>query len=109
MVDLSPAVFDWIKAAYGPEANAGTDADEYRAAAIFGVNFALDHLKKTLDGHHVTVDEIHFHACHSDPGCVAFAAAHATWNALGDDGFDHPSLASSGVHFLHTLWPRSNR
>ncbi len=98
---MSPGVFDWMKQAYGPDAKEGSDADEYRAAALFGVTFALNHLNQMQDKVCVTVLEIGFHPCHSDPKCAAFAACHATWIALEDDGLDHPWLDSDGIHFVN--------
>ncbi len=99
MVDVSPGVFDWMKQAYGPDAKAGTDADEYREAAVYGVNFAINHVEQPRDSIRVTVLEIGFHPCHSDPKCAALAACRATWIAIGDVGLNHPWLESDGVHF----------
>ena len=96
---LATDVFAWLKEDYGPDAWEWRCCDEYREGALFGVRFALSHLAQPTSWILVNVDQIRAHPAHSDGNCVAFAACHATWRALGDPGVNHPRLEPGGVVF----------
>ena len=84
LVHLSPDVFAWLKQAYGPGAWEWPACDEYRQAALDGVLFALENASPPAPEHSsVVVEEIRVHPAHSTARHVTFAAAHATWQALG--------------------------
>lgn len=96
---LATDVFAWLKEDYGPDAWEWRCCDEYRAGALFGVRFALSHTVQPTSGILANVVQIRAHPAHSDGDCVAFAACHATWQALGDPGVNHPRLSPDGVVF----------
>ena len=83
-VHLSPDVFAWLKQDYGPGAWEWPACDEYRQAAPAGVRFAMENASPPAPEHaSVRVEEIRVHPAHSTAQHVTFAAAHATWQALG--------------------------
>lgn len=93
-VHLSPDVFAWLKQAYGPGAWEWPACDAYRQAARDGVLFALENAAPPAPEHaSVRVEEIHVHPAHSTARHVTFAAAHATWQALGLQPTRVPPLA----------------
>jgi hypothetical protein len=101
LVEVGPNPFGWLKAAYGPDATEWRDCDEFRAAAVRGVRFALAHTQQAIDSNTigVVVTEISGGPADICPGSVAFAACHATWQALGVAGRDEPRIGGREVVF----------
>jgi hypothetical protein len=85
-------VFAWVKEAYGPNAFAYRDSDDFRGAAKLGAQHALHNLSSSSTLQHVRVVEIHVTTVDSTRSAVAFAACFAVWNALGDTGTNAPML-----------------
>lgn len=88
-VVVSPDVFVWLKDEYGPDAFEWPACDDYRAGAVFGVEYALAHLERAASRTTITVLRIRVSAADSTREDVVLAACHATWKALGDAGRDH--------------------
>jgi hypothetical protein len=96
---VATGAFAWLKEDYGPNAYEWSFCDEYREGALFGARYALAHLAQPTSEVLVNILQIRAHPAHSDRDCVAFAACHATWQALGDLGLNHPRLESDRVVF----------
>jgi hypothetical protein len=80
VVTLADSVFAWLKDAYGPHAWEWSVCESYRRAAMEGVELALQSA-----AHEASICIACIHAIPADTNfeCVVFAAAHATFQAIG--------------------------
>ena len=100
-VEVGPSVFAWLKDVYGPNAWEWSVCDDFRAAAVRGVGFALTYAQQPIDPATIAVVVTQILAAPADTcsGSVAFAACHATWQALGVAGRNAPRLVGREVVF----------
>jgi hypothetical protein len=93
-VQVSPSVFAWLKDVYGPHAWEWSVCDAYRAAAVSGATFALQHIagRDDIPEARVVIDRIHAAPADTSPDDVVYATVLAVWKALGVDGSTQPVL-----------------
>lgn len=80
-VAVSENVFAWLKEDYGPNAWEWPVCDQYRQAALDGVNFALDNSSPAVEAS-ILIECIRAAPADSSTETIAYAAAQATWRAL---------------------------
>jgi hypothetical protein len=95
MVELGGNEFAWLKDEYGPDAWEWGCCDQFRAGALRGARYALDHVadRTGFESLLVSITTIHATVVDTTESDVAYAACHATWDALGQTGVDPPELA----------------
>lgn len=98
-ISVAPDAFAWLKLEHGPDAHEGPAQDDYRAGAVFGVEYAFAHLTRPSAPASCSVTFIRTSPVDTDRDAVAAAACHATWKALGDGGSHHPEFGAQGVTF----------
>ena len=101
VAEVSPNAFAWLKDVYGPDAWEWPVCDDYRTSALRGVRFALANTVQPVDAGTVAVvvTDIHARPADSCPDSVAFAACHATWQALAVTGRNEPRIVGRKIVF----------
>ncbi|MBN1430330.1 MAG: hypothetical protein JXB07_18310 [Anaerolineae bacterium] len=94
-VVFSGEEFAWLYGIYGSNAMIeGPGFEEDRQAAVWGIDYALQQVQEdwNISDICVVVDRIEFFYVDTTPEGIAFAACHATWDALGIEGVDDAVL-----------------
>lgn len=87
--------FTWLCGEYGSNAVIdGPGFEEDRLAAMWGIEYALQHVPEGWDVSdiRVVVDKIEFLYVDTTPEGIAFAACYATWDVLGVEGVSEAVL-----------------
>lgn len=98
---FSGSEFAWLKDVYGPDAWEWPICGEFREGAVFGVRWAIEHMKDDGAGKfaRTIIERIHAMPADTNRDTVAYAACHATWAALGGRGSVNPSIEEGKVYF----------
>ncbi len=101
VVAVSPIAFAWLKDVYGPDAWEWPVCDEYRAGALRGIAYAVQHTSSPLDHSSLvlTITHIGAHPAHTSAADVAYAACFATWAVCQAQSTDEPYLDDGQVIF----------
>jgi hypothetical protein len=94
---IDPDVFVWRREVYGPEARWGGPCDDALCvAAEEGVRYALECLPDSGGNAHVRVTNIWDSPADTTAPAVKFAAAYATWRAMGHEPTTPPYIDQDG-------------
>ena len=93
----------WVAQGYIEEVSA-EGYDHWKKGAVAGVLFALKELPSLQK--FIAITKIEGLTTDTNPSIVAFASAHAVWNALGHKPSDSAVTQLEGVAF--TSWSRDN-
>jgi hypothetical protein len=96
---VSDSAFAWLHRSYPNASLVSGWHDELVGAATVGINYALEVVGLTGA---VWILEIGYAPADTGPDDVRFAAAFATWDAIGQTPPDLPWIDESGVQFPHT-------
>jgi hypothetical protein len=96
-VEVAPEVFAWLKESYGPDA-CEWPGEGYRAAAVAGAKFALEHIAGQTEKPAVRaiIRRIHTSPVDTSPQDVSNATCMAVWQALGIQGEPLPFPIGNG-------------
>lgn len=98
---FSGSEFAWLKDVYGPDAWEWAICDEFREGAVFGVRWAIEHVRDDGEGKltRTVIERIHAMPADTNRDTVAYAACHATWAALDLCGSIQPSIDAGKISF----------
>jgi hypothetical protein len=93
--------FAWLKEVYGPDAWEWHECDDFRRAALFGIQYALcntQYPQQQAKGC-ITILTIGARLVDTTPETVAYTACLATWKLLNLEGVQVPYIEQQRIHF----------
>jgi hypothetical protein len=107
-IAVADSAFAWLKEDYRANAWEWAECDAFRAGAIRGANFALDHALTPAPMVGVTIELIRAAPADTTAACVAYATCFAVWDALNDSGDGLVQILGRDIFFAgRRLVPRT--